>query len=319
LRVPSMPLSPVRDETRSPPGAVGTPLRPHRRHRSRCDRRTRHLQYTRPFGAYSAPRKEATTAGRALSSQCTRWAVLQEQPLGPYFFARFPRHTGLTPRLRTPDICHQRHNCHVCVASCPVSATSASCQVQHAPRALSNSGPVKSSALPEGSLRFRPLPRPSSVFSLFLCLCITWTILRPFPCTNSGPFSLPVPHLSLFWLWAQVSLHLYIVRDLLTSGFGHRSASAQVAFDIPHSSSLVRCTSARDRRRKSIETFQSRQVSSVCFSLARRLSRSHSVWNIGCAYGRKAVSQRVSSGDIVIIVFGEPEHDESEKMIRKCW
>jgi hypothetical protein len=118
----------------------------------------------------------------------------------------------------------------------------------HVLRALFNSGPVKlrNSTSPEGSLRFQPLLRPSSTFSLLLCLRITWTILRSFPCINSGPPMLPVPHLSLFWLWEQVSLHLYIVRDLLTSGFGHRSTAAQVAFDIPHSSLLVRCTSARD-------------------------------------------------------------------------
>jgi hypothetical protein len=53
-----------------------------------------------------------------------------------------------------------------------------------------------------------------------------WTILRSLSCINSDPPMLPVPHLSLSWLWAQVSLHLYIVRDLSTSGFGHGSASA---------------------------------------------------------------------------------------------
>jgi hypothetical protein len=115
-------------------------------------------------------------------------------------------------------------SCLCCVKSCQCHVSA----MPHAPQALSNSGPVqlRNSASPEGSLRFQPLPQPSSVFSLFLCLCIAWTILRLFPCINSGPPTLPVPHLSLFWLWAQVSLHLYIVRDLITSGFGHRSASA---------------------------------------------------------------------------------------------
>jgi hypothetical protein len=64
---------------------------------------------------------------------------------------------------------------------------------------------------------------------------------------SSGLVSLPVPHLSFFWLWAQVSCHLYIVRDLLTYGFGDSSASAPVVFDIPHSLSLVCSTCTCDR------------------------------------------------------------------------
>jgi hypothetical protein len=125
-----------------------------------------------------------------------------------------PRHPSPTPQVSCL--------CRVTSCRCHVSA------MPHARWALSNSGPVKlcNPASPEASLRFRLLPQPSSTFSLFLCLRITSTILRSFPCINSGPPMLPVPHLSLFWLWAQVSLHLYIVRDLLTSGFGHRSASA---------------------------------------------------------------------------------------------
>jgi hypothetical protein len=134
---------------------------------------------------------------------------------------------------------------------------------------------LHNSAVAEGSLHFRPLPRPSSVFSLFLCLCITWTILRSSSCINSGLVSLPVPHLSLFWLWAQVSLHLYIVRDLLTSGSGHRSASAQVAFDISLCSSLVRCTSARDIRLRSPKPprVHSRRGSSPFPHCSRRAKR----------------------------------------------
>jgi hypothetical protein len=106
--------------------------------------------------------------------------------------------------------------------SCDVLSVSRQRHVSAMPHAL-QALPLRFS---KGSLCFQPLPRPSSAFSLCLCLCIAWTNLRPFSCINSGPSTLPVPHLSLFWLWAQVSLHLYIVRDLLTSGSGHRSASA---------------------------------------------------------------------------------------------
>jgi hypothetical protein len=129
-----------------------------------------------------------------------------------------PRHLSPTPQL--PCLCRFKScQCHVSVMTCQR-------HVSAMPHALRACQKLRNSAVAEGSLHFRPLPRPSSVVSLFLCLCITWTILRTFSCINSGPVSLPVPHLSLFWLWAQVSLHLYIVRDLLTSGFGHRSASA---------------------------------------------------------------------------------------------
>jgi hypothetical protein len=95
--------------------------------------------------------------------------------------------------------------CGIMSCQCHISVMSHQHHVSampHALQALSNSGPVKlrNSAVPEGSLRFRPLLRPSSAFSMFLCLRITWTILRLFPCINSGPPMLPVPHLSLFWL-----------------------------------------------------------------------------------------------------------------------
>jgi hypothetical protein len=159
-------------------------------------------------------------------------------PHRTYTTAPHPRHLPPTPQL----LCL----CRVMSCQCYDSVMSVPCHTHFRPCPTPVLSKLRNSTLREGSLRFWPLPRPSSVFSLFLCLCITWTILRSFPCINSGPVLLPVPHLNLFWLWAQVSLHLYIVRDLLTSGFGHRSASAQVAFDIPHSSSLVRCTSACD-------------------------------------------------------------------------
>jgi hypothetical protein len=152
----------------------------------------------------------------------------------PLIFCPLPTpHTGLAPRLHTPGIRHQRHS--VIPVSCHVLSVSRQHHVNampHALQALSNSGPVSlcNSASLEASLCFWLFLRPSSAFSLFLCLRITWTILRLFSCINSGPPTLPVPHLSLFWLWAQVSLHLYIVRDLFTSGFGHRSASAYCRF-----------------------------------------------------------------------------------------
>jgi hypothetical protein len=124
---------------------------------------------------------------------------------------------------------NQRQKCHACVVSCPVCVTSASCQCH----ATCTPGPVQALVL---SCSTTPPPQKllcvSGCFcnlpalSLFLCLCITWTILSSFSCINSGPPTLPVSHLSLFWLWEQVSLHLYIVRDLLTSGSGHRSASS---------------------------------------------------------------------------------------------
>jgi hypothetical protein len=126
-----------------------------------------------------------------------------------------PRHLSSTSEV----------SCQCCVMSClcHVSVTSVPCHLHLGP--CPNPGPVMlhNSVSPEASLCFWPLLQPSGPFSLFLCLHITWTILSSFLCINSGPPTLPVPHLSLFWLWAQVSLHLYIVRDLLTSGFGHRS------------------------------------------------------------------------------------------------
>jgi hypothetical protein len=75
----------------------------------------------------------------------------------PLIFARFPRHTGLAPRLHAPDTCHQRHKCHACVASSPVSVTSVSCQC-HTTR---TSGPVQLRSCQALQLRF---PRRFSVF-----------------------------------------------------------------------------------------------------------------------------------------------------------
>jgi hypothetical protein len=75
-----------------------------------------------------------------------------------------PRHLSPTPQL--PCLCRAK-SCHATSASCHVSVMSVPCHM--------HSGPVKlhNPAVTEGSLHFRPLLRPSSVFSLFLCLCIT--------------------------------------------------------------------------------------------------------------------------------------------------
>jgi hypothetical protein len=76
---------------------------------------------------------------------------------------------------------------------------------------------------PHGSLLVQKLPPVSTTFHGLLLSCSlngcaisgsmllhhVVLIIAPSSCINSGLFLLPVPHLSLFWLWAQVSLHLY--------------------------------------------------------------------------------------------------------------
>jgi hypothetical protein len=63
-------------------------------------------------------------------------------------------------------------------------------------------------------------------------------VIAPSSCINSGLFSLPVTHLSLFWLLGTgESSSPVLVIDLLTSGFVHRSTSALLVFDI----SLAHC------------------------------------------------------------------------------
>jgi hypothetical protein len=76
---------------------------------------------------------------------------------------------------------------------------------------------------PHGSLLVWKLPPLSTTFyglllSRWLSSCAILgsmlmhhvvLIIAPSSWINSGLFLLPVPHLSLFWLWAQVSLHLY--------------------------------------------------------------------------------------------------------------
>jgi hypothetical protein len=81
----------------------------------------------------------------------------------------------------------------------------------------------------------------------------------------------------------------------------------------------IKCQIASElnRRRKGIKTLQGHQVSSIGLLLSQRLSCSHSILDVGRAYCREAVSQHMSSWDIVVVVFSEPEHDEPKKNDKK--